>query len=174
MLSEYAVGAHCWVMTLTFAAWAAGSAFLLVALASQERSVMGRIGLVFRLATAVGLAMAAKFNMDPITTPPEAASFSGKMHGVSAMIGIPGEIIAVLLLSLALRKQAAWASAPLVSLTALIWLSLIVMSAGIMMAMRQRQPMTGPGIIGWANRVLMVVYCVWMLVVAWPMARATR
>jgi hypothetical protein len=32
--------------------------------------------------------------------------------------------------------------------------------------------MNGPGFIGWANRMLMAGYSVWLMLVAWPMARA--
>ena len=108
MLSEYAVGAHGWIMAVCFVAFATSSAALFVALLRSLPTLVGRIGLGFLLATAVGLALAALFPMDPISTPPDAATSSGRMHGVSAMIGIPGEILAVLFLSLALRKQPTW------------------------------------------------------------------
>jgi hypothetical protein len=159
-------------MALCFVAFATSSAALFVALLARLPTLVGRIGLAFLLATAVGLAMAALFPMDPISTPPAAATSSGRLHGVSAMIGIPGEILAVLLLSLALRKQASWSTLPLLPLTAVIWLSLALMIASLMVAMQQ-QSMDGPGVVGWANRMLMVGYSVWLMVVAWPMARAS-
>jgi hypothetical protein len=171
MLSEYAIGAHGWIMAVCFAAFAASSAALFATLRGRVRTRVGRIGLAFLLATAVGLALAAVFPMDPISTPPDAASTSGRMHGVAAMIGIPSEIIAALLLSLALRKLAPWSALPLLPLAALIWLSLVIMIASLMVAMQQ-QSMTGPGIVGWANRTLMVAYSVWLMLAAWPMARA--
>lgn len=170
MISEYAVGAHGWVMTMCFAAFAIGSASLFVALLAHVQTLMGRFGLAFLLAAAVGMAMAALFKMDPLSTPPEAVSLSGRMHGVSFMIGVPGEILAVLLLSLALRKQAPWAALPLFSFAVLIWLSLGAMIASIMVAMQQ-QSMIGPG-VGWANRMFMTVYGGWMMIAAWPIARA--
>jgi hypothetical protein len=171
MLSEYAVGGHAWVMTACFVAFAAGSASLFVALMPQVRTVLGRIGLAFLLITAVGLTMAARFPMDPLSTPPEAASSSGHMHAVSAMIGMPGEIVAVLLLSLALRKQAPWAALPLLALTLVIWLGLGAMIASQVVAMQQPS-MDGPGVVGVANRLLMTAYAVWLMLAAWPMARA--
>ncbi len=167
MISEYAVGTHGWVMTVAFAAFAVGSAALLVALWTRLKTLQGRIGLAFLLASAAGLGLAAVFPMDPLSTPPESASFSGKMHGVSAMIGIPGEILAVLLLSLALRKQGH--SGMLTLLAAVIWISLGVMIAALMVAM-QAQTMDGPGVLGWANRALMVAYSLWLIVAARPLA----
>lgn len=59
---------------------------------------------------AVGLAMAARFPMDPVGTPRERVSFSGKMHGVAFLVGVSCQLLAVLLLSLALRNQASHAS----------------------------------------------------------------
>jgi hypothetical protein len=44
------------------------------------------------------------------------------MHGVAATIGMPGEILGVLQLSVALRKQAPWATLPLGALAVAIWL----------------------------------------------------
>ncbi len=105
MISQYALGRHGWVMAVCFAAFAAASACLFAALLAQVPSLLSRIGLAFLLAAALGLAMAARFPMDPVSTPPEQMSFTGKMHGVAFMIGVPCQILAVLLLSLALDKQ---------------------------------------------------------------------
>ena len=105
MISQYALGRHGWVMALCFAAFGAASACLFAALIAHVPSLLGRIGLAFLLAAAVGLAMAARFPMDPVSTPREQMSFTGKMHGVAFMIGVPCQILAVLLLSLALGNQ---------------------------------------------------------------------
>ena len=169
VISEYAVGAQGWIMGLCFAAFAAASLALGAALIGQLPTLTGRIGLACLIAAGVGLALAALFPMDPITTAPADASLSGRMHGVSFMIGVPGEILAVLLLSLALRARTDWAGAPLLPLTAVIWISLVVMAAGIMLA--SKGGMNGPGLLGWANRLLMIGYAAWIAVVAWPLAR---
>lgn len=168
MISEYAVGPHGWVMTVSFAAFAAGSAALFMALWAKLTTLQGRIGLAFLLATAAGLGIAAAFPMDPLSTPPESASFSGTMHGVSAMIGIPGEILAVLLLSRALRQQGY--SGAVTLLATVVWISLGVMVAALVAAMQQ-QTMEGPGVLGWANRTLMVAYSVWLIAAARPLIR---
>jgi hypothetical protein len=83
MISKYALGRHGWVMALCFAAFAAASACLFTALVAHAPSLLGRIGLACLLSAAAGLAMAARFPMDPVSTPPKPMSFSGKMHGVS-------------------------------------------------------------------------------------------
>jgi hypothetical protein len=170
MISQYALGRHGWVMALSFAAFAAASACLLAALVPAAPSLLGRIGLAFLLAASVGLAMAALFPMDPASTAREQMSFSGRMHGVAFMIGVPGQVLAVLLLSLALGKQTAHAPLPLLALAAVVWLSLFVMIAILLMMGPGKPPNpNGPEFLGWANRLLMVGYGAWLMVAAWPM-----
>jgi hypothetical protein len=156
-----------------FAAFAAGSACLFAALIADVRSLLGGIGLAFLLAASVGVAMAAVYPMDPVSTAPEQMSFTGRMHGVSFMIGVPGMVVAVLLLSIALRQQTTHASLPLLLLTAVVWLSLVVMITIMLMVGPGKPPNpNGPErFLGWPNRMLMVAYAVWLMVAAWPMAR---
>ena len=108
----YALGRHGWVMTLCFAAFGTASACLFAALVAQMPSLPGRTGLAFLLAAAVAGALAARYPMDPVSTPPAQRSFTGKMHGVAFMIGVPCQVLAVLLLSLGLGKQTSHASLP--------------------------------------------------------------
>src|SRR5436190_15512791 len=140
MISLYALGRHGWVMALCFAAFATATACLFAALVAHVSSLLGSIGLAFLLLAAVGLAMAARFPMDPVSTPPAQMSFSGKMHGVSFLIGVPCQVLATLLLSLTLRNQASHASLPLLALTAVIWLSLVIMIALMLIVGPGRPP----------------------------------
>lgn len=173
MISLYALGRHGWVMALCFAAFAVASACLFVALVSQVPSLLGGIGLAFLLLASVGLAMAARFPMDPVSTPPAQMSFSGKMHGVSFLMGVPCQILSVLLLSLALGNRATYASPLLLELTAVIWTSLGAMIAIMLMVGPGKTPNpNGPEkFVGLPNRLFMVAYGVWLIVVAWPIAR---
>jgi hypothetical protein len=78
-----------------------------------------------------------------------------------------------LLLSLALGNQTAYASLPLLTLTAVVWLSLVVMIA-IMFSVGPGKPPNPRGperFLGLPNRLFMIAYGVWLMVVAWPMAR---
>jgi hypothetical protein len=173
MISQYALGRHGWVMALCFAAFGAASACLFVALIAHVPSLLGGVGLAFLLAAALGLAMAARFPMDAVSTPRERMSFTGRMHGVAFMIGVPCQILAVLLLSLALGNQTAHASLPLLTLTAVVWLSLAAMIA-VMVIVGPGKPPNPRGperFLGFPNRLFMVAYGVWLMVVAWPIAR---
>jgi Protein of unknown function (DUF998) len=171
MISQYALGQHGWVMALVFAAFAAASASLFAALMLHVPSLPGRIGLVFLLGAAALLAMAARFPMDRVSAPPAQMSFSGKMHSVAFMIGVPCQVLAVLLLSLALGDSRP--SLPLLALTAVIWLSLAMMIV-IMLIVGPGKPPNPNGperFLGWPNRLFMIAYGVWLMVAAWPTAR---
>ncbi|MBK6307759.1 MAG: DUF998 domain-containing protein [Gemmatimonadetes bacterium] len=78
MISEYAVGAHGWVM-LCFNAFALASLALLGALATRVRGVTGWLGLACLLVTAAGLAIGGAFPMDPTTNDPALMSRSGQL-----------------------------------------------------------------------------------------------
>jgi hypothetical protein len=172
MISQYAFGRHGWLMALCFAAFAVASACLVGALVATVPSLLARIGLAFLLIAAIGLAIAARFPMDPVSTPPGRRSFSGKMHGVSFLMGVPCQLLAVLLISLALASHTTYGSLPLLVLTAIVWLSLAAMMAIMLRVGPGHGPNPNvPRMFGWSNRLFMVAYGVWLMVVAWPIAR---
>jgi uncharacterized protein DUF998 len=173
MISQYALGRHGWLMALCFAAFGAASACLFAALVLQTSSLPGRIGLAFLLAAAVGLAMAARFPMDPVSTPPSQMSFSGRMHGMAFLIGVPCMVLAALLLSLALRGEASHASLPLLALTVAIWLNLAMMMTIMVIVGPGKTPdPNGPErFLGAPNRLFMVAYGAWLIMAAWPFTR---
>jgi uncharacterized protein DUF998 len=171
MISRYALGPYGWVMALCFAAWAAASALLFVALAPRASSNLERVGHVLLLAATVGLGMAARFPMDPVGTPRRDMSFSGRMHGIAFLVGVPALVLAESILSLSLARHGSHAAIPLLLLTAAIWLSLIAMIAiGAMVGPDHGPNPQVPWLFGWVNRLLMVAYSLWLIVVAWPMA----
>jgi hypothetical protein len=168
MISQYAVGPYGWVMGVCFAAWAVGSLTLFLALAGQRPSLLTWVGLVLLLAAAVGQAMGGLFPMDPAGTTPETMSQTGRLHGVGFTIGVPGQLLATLILSIALGRQAGWSGWTLGGLTMVMWVSTVVMGVSLMGAMQNPQTM-GDAIFGWPNRLLMVAYSVWTAVAAWPL-----
>jgi len=172
MISRYALGRFGWLMALCFAAFGAASASLFAALVPHMPLRVGRAGLALLLTAAIGFVMAARFPMDPVSTPPARMSFAGRMHGVAFLVGVPSMLLAALLLSVALGMQTPRLSLPLMTITAAIWVSLISMIAIMLMVGPGRPPdRDGPGrFVGWPNRSLMVAYAVWVIVVAWPMA----
>lgn len=173
MISQYALGRYGWLMACCFAAFGAASASLFSALVTQMPSIMGRVGLAVLFVAAVGLAMAARFPMDPVSTPPAQMSFSGRMHGMAFFIGVPSQLLAVLLLSLALRRDVSHSASPLLALTVLIWVSFATMMAIMLIVGPGKTPdPKGPErFLGAPNRLFMVAYGVWLMIAAWPFTR---
>src|SRR6478735_7223291 len=115
------------IMAWCFAAWAAASALLFVALAAGPSSSLDRVGQILLLAASIGLAMAARFPMDPVGTPRREMSFSGRMHGIAFLVGVPALVLAATILSFSLARRGSHAVMPLLLLTVTVWLSLIAM-----------------------------------------------
>jgi uncharacterized protein DUF998 len=173
MISQYALGRYGWLMAVCFGAFAVASASLSIALLARVRSALGLVGLACLFITAVGLAMAALFRMDPVSTPPAQMSFTGRMHGMAFLIGVPFQVLSVLVVSLALGREGSHALVPLLSLAAVIWLCLVTMIA-IMVRVGPGKPPDPNGperFLGFPNRLFMIVYGVWLMAVAWPLAR---
>jgi hypothetical protein len=161
-VSEYATGQYGWVLSLMFVAWAVSSWALAVAIRSQLRTRGGRIGLGVLLVAGAGEALAAVFD---ITQP---------LHGLAALFGVLGLPVAAMLISISLGRSLQWRSATIallwtanltwISLAALI-VSLVVMMNGYTQAGNQMTPDV-IAVVGYVNRLLVLLYCVWVLAVA--------
>jgi len=127
VISEYAIGEHGWIMVLAFLSLAVSNVALFAAIRSQVRTVSGRIGLALLLAGTVGVIIAAIFTTDPITASEDTRTTAGALHNLGGTLGIAGPI-AVALIGWNLARNPAWVSArrPIVSATALVWISLLV------------------------------------------------
>ena len=105
------------------------------------------------------------------------------LHGLAAMIGIPSLPVAALSISVSLSRTQGWSDArkALLSTANLTWISLLLLAVAFALMIVTYTQAGGnmnagaevtalpPGVIalvGWANRFLIVVYCVWVLTVA--------
>lgn len=171
MISRYALGPYGWLMAVCFAAWAAASALLVAALALGPSSRLDRVGQILLLAASVGLALAARFPMDRVGTSRRETSFAGTMHAIAFLVGVPALVLAATVLSFSLAGRGSHAAGPLLFLTVTIWLSVITMiGIGAMVGPHHGANPRVPWIFGWVNRLVMVAYSFWVIVVAWPMA----
>jgi len=180
MVSEYAFGRYAWVLSLMFLSWGIGSWALAFAIRSQVKTRGGRVGLVFLIIAGVGEAMASVFDVRrPLG------------HGIAGLLGVGGFIVAALLLSASLGRTENWRSArkKLLWLAHLSWIS-VVLLAGTLALMTvqvaraeggrlpQHAPKTLPpgvmGLDGWANRLLVLVNCLWVIVAAWHAIKLRR
>lgn len=169
MVSEYALGNYSWVLSAMFIAWGVSSWALALTIWPHVRTLAGRIGLLFLVLAGIGEAMASVFDI------------SHPLHSVAALIGIPSFPIAAMILRVTLSRMQEWSAArkPILWTSNLTWISLILMAAafglliatftqagGDMSAPATSLPSGVIALVGWANRFLIVSYCVWVITVA--------
>ena len=168
--SEYAIGRHGWIMVIAFLAQAFSYVALFVAIKAQLRTIPGRIGLGLLLVGAVAMTIGGTFRADPITTPQDALSTQGTIHGMGAGLGMLAIPLAALIISVSLvRKNQAWSPArrPLLWTASLSVASLVgffVVNA----AMLPSDGTYGPDVlIGVPDRVMQLVNSAWLITIAW-------
>ncbi len=157
MVSEYAIGKFGWVQTLVFLSMAVSCISLFIAIRLQEWTRRGKIGLVFLVAAAVGLVMAAMFNWE------------SPLHGLASLIGVPSFSIAVALIGTSVARNQAWAPAQRLVLwmSHLPWISFVLM-LGTLFATVPPSGEFGPGVlVGLPNRFLFLAWGGWLMVMAW-------
>src|SRR5438105_137352 len=173
MVSEYALGHYGWVLSLMFLAWGISSWALAVAIWSQVKTRAGKVGLWFLVIAGLGEAMASIFDITHDTG-----------HSIAGVLGIGGFPIAALLLSVSLGRTQAWrgARSPLLWIANLSWISVVLLGATLVLMTVQFAQATGGhlpqhapaqlpagvlGLDGWADRLIVLSNCLWMVVAAW-------
>lgn len=171
MVSEYANGQHGWLLSLMFLLWAISSFSVVAVLSKELTTKLGKVGLALLITSGIGEVMAAFFDINH------------SLHGLSALIGIGSFPFAATIISHSLAKVKKWQSfkKPLLSLAYLSWLSVVGMIASFALLittyMQAGGDMSGGAvaeipdgviaIVGWANRLLIIVYTAWLLTAAW-------
>jgi hypothetical protein len=176
MVSEYANGRYGWVLSAMFAAWGVSSWALLLSLRADARSMQVRVGLVFLAIAGAGEAMAAVFDINHDT-----------MHGVAGALGILGLPVAAMLISVSLGRSEQWSQArqTLLWTANLTWISVVLLAATFVLLVvtfslvaggpPAQAPRVLPhgviGLVGWANRLIVVSNCAWVVALAWHTLR---
>jgi cytochrome bd-type quinol oxidase subunit 1 len=114
------------------------------------------------------LTIAAIFTTDPITVSANAVTIEGTLHNLGETLGIAMPFAAVLI-GWKLARNPVWSSArrPLLWATALALVAFLVsfVSLGVMVSRSGGE--FGPDVlVGWPNRIEIVAYSVWLMVVA--------
>jgi uncharacterized protein DUF998 len=177
MVSGYEIGRHGWLMVLAFLSLAFSCVALFVAVRSQARTTGGRVGLALLLVSAAGMTIAAIFTSDPITASRSELTTHGNLHGVGALLGIPSFPVAATLISRSLARDRAWSAArrSLLWTAGLTWVGLLAFVASVALMLPRNGGEFGPDVpIGWPNRLLVLAYCAWLMVVAWQAIRVGR
>ncbi len=175
-VSEYAIGDNGWMMVLAFLSLALSYVALFMALRRQVRTLAGRIGLALLLASAVGLTMGGVFVTDPISANHDARTVSGKLHSVGGTIGIVIPFAAALI-SWSLSRNRAWALArePLLWSAGLAVLGFLLSVVSLGVLLSQSDGSFGPDVlVGWPNRLEILAYTAWPMVVAWCALRLRK
>jgi hypothetical protein len=167
MISEYSVGRGGWLMRLAFLALASSFLSLMLAVGVHAEGALGVTGRVFLGVASVGAGMGGLFNTDPPGTAPEHISTTGMLHGFAFMLGVPGILCAVTLITVALWRSPAWRSQRSVLLVsaALVWVTMLVF--GVAMGRAMASHATGSQFaVGWQNRGLVLAWALWVAALA--------
>ncbi len=176
MVSEYANGRYGWLLSVMFAAWAVSSWALVVAIRSQVSGLAGKVGLLFLAVAGLGEAMAAVFDIN-----------HDLGHSLAGALGILGLPVAAMLISASLSRSEPWSDAKRVLLWSanLTWVSVVLLVASFVVMtatylhVAGNLPSTAPralplgvvALVGWTDRLVIVVYCAWAATVAWHAIR---
>lgn len=173
VISEYALGHYAWVLSLMFLSWGISSWALVVAIRPQVHTTAGRVGLWFLTVAGIGEAMAAAFDVThPIG------------HGIAGLLGVLGFPAAALLLSVGLGHNENWRSSRrlLLFIANASWISVVLLVVTLTVMTMQMTRINGghlpqhapkslpPGVLaldGWADRLIVMSNCAWVLVAAW-------
>ena len=169
MVSEYARGKYSWLLSLMFGSWALSTWMLALAIVSANRITHSKAGLIFLAIAGLGEAMASICDIDH------------PLHDLAGMFGILGLPIGALLVSRNLRGQPTGAKSrnSVRWMANLPWISLLIFVGSMVIMYIQftraggqvsphvtQLPKGVTGLNGWANRLLILVYCSWTITAA--------
>jgi len=163
MISEYANGAYGAVLSLMFVLWAISSLAVAAAIAKDSNGNGGRIGLALLVISGIGEAMGGLFDINH------------PLHDLAGFLGVLTMPAAAMLISLALSRKPEWQSAKAALLWSanLTWISLllfVVAMVVLIIGYTQAGNRLTPDVIalaGYANRLFVIAYCAWTLLIAW-------
>lgn len=172
MVSEYALGKHIWLLTVFFISWGLCSICSGIMLWTIVSSGWAKFAVVLMFLTGIGAIMGGLFDV------------KHKLHGLAFAVGVPFMPIGALIISYHLIDKTEWQghSSTLLLSAHSIWISLVLM-AGLMMyffsSLKKAGIAFGPdvppltvlpkgviGIHGWANRLLVLCYLLYPILVA--------
>ena len=180
VISEYALGHYPWILSMMFLCWGIGSWALVVALWSQVHTRARKTGLWLLILAGIGEAMASVFDIRHEIG-----------HGIAGLLGVVGFPIAALLLSSALGRNEPWRRVrkPLLWIANLSWVSVVLLIAALATMTMQMTRINGghlpqhapkslpPGVLavdGWADRMIVLTNCAWVLFAAWHAIRVNH
>lgn len=172
MVSEYALGKHKWLLTLFFIFWSISNLFAAYFYINIVSSNWAYFGAILVFISGAGALMGGLFDM------------KHKLHGLSFALGVPTFPIGALIIAYHLNNQNNWlphGNELLISAYS-VWVSLLLMvvsmglffsglkKAGVPFGPNQEPlteiPKSVIGLNGLANRLLVLVYVAFNIIVA--------
>jgi hypothetical protein len=174
MISEYAIGGYGWLMRLAFFCWGGSVLTLLAAIWPDLRTLSGKIARGWLVVIVAALFGAGIFVTQPITEP--ATTTAHVLHSVCGVIVIMTFPIAASLAARSLSQHPDWTPVKgrLLWLTMLVWLSMFAFFGSIIVSnmFNPDAGRNGPEVyIGWPNRIMVIVYHLWLIGVSWHAAQ---
>jgi hypothetical protein len=171
LMSEYAFGNYGWFLSLTFLAWGLSTCALALAVRPLLPSRGGRVGVAFLVVAGAGQALAAAFDIR-----------HDIMHNIAGAMGIVGLPVAAVLVSRSLGQRRLLVLAHLTWISVIVWIASFVLLVVTMIHVNGSLPDQAPpslphgviGLVGWANRLLVLLYCGWVAAVGAHVIRLRR
>jgi len=175
VVSEYANGHYGWLLSLMFGCWAVSTWTLAYALWRYLKTTPERLGLWFLIAAGVGEALAGAFDINQ------------PLHGLAGLLGVGGLPVAAMLTSISLRRSTTWSNGGrmLTWIGNLTWIMVVVMVTSLVtmfltyvhagghvpadgksLPLGTSLPIGTIAVAGYANRLLVIVNCIWVMAAA--------
>jgi len=170
MVSEYAYGSFGWVLTIFFLGWGVSSWATAATLLPFSKSIASKIGVFFLFIAGLGAIMGAVFDV------------RHSLHGTAFAIGVPTLPIAALILSVYLARTYQIERKKLLVFANATWVSLVIMAITMAIfisglkavgafhpeapVMLTSLPKGVVALIGYTNRLLVLAYIAWLIVVS--------
>lgn len=172
MVSEYALGKHKRMLTFFFTFWFLSSVLVACMLWPIVTTKWATFGVVLIVISGIGALMGGLFDV------------KHKLHGLAFLLGVPTLPVGALLVAYNLIQQESWAMyrSQILLSTHAIWISLILLAATMMLIFSgfkkagiawdenseapERLPDGVIGINGYFNRLLVICYIGWAMVMA--------
>jgi hypothetical protein len=180
MVSEYAFGHYAWLLSIMFLTWGLAIWALAAALRPQVQTRSGVAGVILLSLSGFGAALASYFDINHAIG-----------HTVAGLLGVLSFPVAGLLTTAALVRASGWrpVARPLYWLAHLNWISIVLLIVSLIVMTMQMMRATGghlpqhapkllpPGVLavdGWADRLIILTNCAWVLVAAIHSIRLRR
>ncbi len=163
-IGEYEIGPFGWLMQIGYLYLAFSCIFLVLALWSQL-DMAGKTGLIVLTIASAGMILAAIFKTDPLNTPANQLTLSGKLHQTGAMLDqIP---FAAILITIAFFRNKNWQANNSILIMSLlfVWFGFFCF-VGTIQEQLPADGKYGPTIsVGWQHRVMMISQAVWLAII---------